>query len=56
MGPNVLTSPFAHWWELLLDMAVTEAFQVRGPKVLWACQSVSEPSNISEVKGTLLLE
>lgn len=32
-----------------------EAFQVGGQKVLWACQSLSERSSISEVKDALLL-
>lgn len=49
-------SPFAPWWELILKMAVTEAFQVGGHKVVWVCQSVSGPSNISEVKSASLLE
>lgn len=44
-------SPFAPWRELILKMAMTKAFQVGGHKVIWACQSISGPSNISEVKS-----
>lgn len=46
-------SPSAHWWELSLDPAPAEALQAGRTHSTVALQSLSEPSNISEVKGTL---